>query len=331
MSQAVEDPRRPRWHGQRRRAWSEVELRLQLAMDSTSLGEFKTCPRKYQLGIQLGWTSRSKSVDLIFGGLVHTGFETYHRSRAQGADHEEGVTQAFRRVMLETWDRELGRPKANLDDSIKNRLSLARAIIWGLDETQRADGEDPLKTHILADGTPAIELSFRLPAGYRSRLTGEDFLLCGHLDRVVEFLGRLYIEDVKSTRHPLDARWLESFTPDNQFSLYPFAGQLILHQPIEGLIVSGIQIGQSFVRGPRRQLVPRSPSYLAEWHQGLGLWLRWLEDCVETDVWPQNDKACFRCDFRSVCSRPPEARQARLEADFVRTVWDPLIPRAEAK
>ena len=305
-------------------AFSSEVPGLQLALDSTSLNE-AICLRKYYYSIICGWEPRQRSVDLTFGILVHRGKETYYKAKARGASHQEALRVCLKTVLVESWDQAHGRA-IEMADPQKNRVSLVRALVWTLDES---DGDDPFQTITLASGEAAAELSFRFDTGYRSRLTGASFLLCGHLDRIAEFGGQHYIEDTKTTRHQLDARWLSQFTPDNQFSTYTLAGQVVWHQEIAGMTVSGIQIGVNFVRS-RRVLVPRPPSVIEEWHQDLGWKIAALERAAEAQYWPMDDRACGLyggCKYRAVCARPPGARQQWLEADFTRRVWDPLQAR----
>lgn len=308
-------------------AFAQAVPGLQLAWDSTSLGEAKHCLRKYYYSIILGYQPRKQSVHLTFGLLMHRGHETYHKCRAQGLPHDEALREALRVVLVESWDKTLGRA-VEMNDSAKNRISLVRGLIWSLDGPD-GQGDDSMTTRVLANGQAAAELSFRFASGYSSRLTGEPFVLCGHLDRVADFQGTTYIVDVKSTGHQLDQRWLAQFTPDNQFSLYVLAGKVVWHQPIEGLIVHGVQVGVSFSRD-RKVLVPRPPPVIDEWYEDLGSWLATAEAAAERQHWPMNDKVCGLyggCHFRPVCARPPGARAQWLEADYVKRVWDPLQAR----
>ena len=50
---------------------------FQLAIDSTSLGEFKLCPRRYYYSILRGLGPRGGSVHLTFGIWMHTAREKY--------------------------------------------------------------------------------------------------------------------------------------------------------------------------------------------------------------------------------------------------------------
>ena len=307
-------------------AFSLQQPALQLAIDSTSLGEFKICPRRYQYTMIEGWRPKAESVHLTFGILLHRARELYDKVRFTGESHESSVELVVWRTLCETWNSELQRPWAS-DHKTKNRLTLVRSIVWYLDEKAK---DDPLQTVELANGRPAVELSFQFDSGLRTT-AGERWLLCGHLDRIAKLNGVPYIVDIKTTAHSLDPSYFAQYSPDNQFSLYVFAGQIVYEQPIAGLVVDAIQVGTSFSRC-QRGLVQRSREQLDEWMAATAWWLHQLERCAVQGDWPQNDKACNLfggCQFRSVCSRSPHSRQQWLETDFKRRQWNPLEKRGE--
>lgn len=297
---------------------------VQIAWDSTSLGAYKKCPRFYELSIIQGWQTRAQSVDLRFGILYHGATERYDHARAQGQDHQTALRTAIRWTLEQTWEVALGRAWASGDNN-KNRGTLVRTLVWYLDQF----GEnDPFETVILANGKPAVELSFRMDLDYKSHLTGEQFILCGHLDRLANFQQKTYIVDKKTTRHTLSTDYFDQFSPDNQFSLYPFAGRIVYKVPIAGIVCDAAQVAVTFSRFERQQ-IPRSDEQLDEWHRELGFWLTAAQLNARTGHWPQNDKACFRCHFRSVCSKPPSVREQWLQAGFVKRTWDPLQARGD--
>jgi hypothetical protein len=320
------------------RSFSRQLPGLQLAIDSTSLGEFKTCPRRYLYSVVLGYQPRAESVHLRFGIALHGARERYEHARLAGAEHEEALRAVVRWVLGTTWDSTPGRPSRpwQSDHPKKNRLSLVRTVVWYLDQF---GPEDSLETIHLASGRPAVEVSFSFPAPYRATSTGEDYTLCGHLDRVARMNDEVYISDIKTTGEALGPWWFERFAPDNQFSLYTIAGRVALEQPIAGLVVDGVQVGAGFTRF-QRGLIRRTPAQDEEWLQGLGHWLGQMEQCAErggeaadpTPGWPMNDKACGLyggCQFRGVCSRSPAARPALLAAEFTHRQWDPLARRGD--
>lgn len=312
---------------------------LQLGIDSTSLGAFKTCPRLYQLRILEGWAPApapgwpeqwSPSLDLQFGIFLHEGRERYEDRRAEGQGHEEAEEDALAWLMARTWDSASGRPWTT-GDGIKNRFTLMLTLSAYLDHYR----DDPFRTLATSSGAPLIEHSFRFGSGIRSRLTGEEFLLCGHLDKVGQMQDSYYLGDLKSTKSGLGEWYLETFTPDNQFSLYLLASETIFPFRTRGLILDACQVLGTLAPRFQRWVIKRSPWELDRWLAATRRWLGWLEDCVERLAgagvdFPQNDKACFRCDFRKVCSKASPAGQAEeLARNFRKKLWDPLQPRRQ--
>ncbi len=299
---------------------------LQIAWDSTSLGALKECPRKYYYTIVCGWTSLFQNVHLTFGIHMHTAKETFDRARAGGASHDEAVCAAVRRILIDTWDSKLNRPWTS-NDKNKNRETLLRTIVWYFEDYKN----DSIETLILANGKPAVELSFSFETTYRSIDANRPYLLCGHMDRLGSLGGKNYVCDVKTSKHTVDDKFFAGFSPDNQFSLYSFAAKVGFAIPVEGVIVDGIQVAITFSRTARAPS-PRSEGQLAEWYEGLEYWLKQAEMYAAAGQWPQNEKSCGNyggCQFRRVCSHSPSVRDQWLKADFVKRVWDPLQARGD--
>lgn len=310
-------------------SFSSLLPKLQLVVDSTSLGEFKLCPRRYQYGIIEGWRNKAPSVHLDFGTWLHGGVERYWRHKARGHGHDESTEQAVQWVLEATWNKTLGRGWVS-DHKVKNRLSLVRTLVWYLDEKAQ---NDSLETIILSGGQPAVELSFTVNLGVQTS-TGEEFKACGHLDRLALLNNEPYVVDIKSTSGALDGRFFDGFSPDNQMSFYSAMGQIVWDVPLRGVIIDGAQIGVTFSRF-QRGLIPRTQSQLDEWLQDLEHWLEALDRAAQEDYWPMNDKSCTGpygdCPFRPVCYRPPGARQQWLESDYRRGRWDPAKARLEGR
>lgn len=289
------------------------------------MGAFKECARKYELSIKLGFAPRAESVHITFGLLYHAALERYDHAMAQGQSHEAATITAVRYVLTATWNSKLNRPWIS-DDKNKNRLTLLRSVVWYLEQF----ANDPIATVILADGKPAVELSFRFEIGLRAQ-SGEDFLWCGHLDRLGVMNDKVYILDKKTTKNTIDPNYFEKYTPDNQFSGYTLGGRVAYSQPIAGLIVDAVQVAITFSRF-QRGLVQRTEAQLEEWHKDLMLWLRQAEGYARDGYWPQNDKSCGLyggCPYRGICSKSPAQREQWLKADYITRVWDPLQIRGD--
>ena len=306
-------------------AFSQSLPYLQLAMDSTSLGLLKECPRKYFYSIIMGYSSRTQSIHLTFGLLFHSALEQYDHKKFSGLSHDEALEFTVLYLLNATWDRELGKAK-EMEHEAKTRANLLRTVVWYLDQFK----DDPLETIRLDNGRPAIELSFRFDSGYASS-TGEPFLLCGHLDKLASMDSRTYIVDRKTTSTTLSSSYFEKYTPDNQFSLYNFAGSVVYSTSISGIIVDAAQIAVTFSRF-QRQTIFRPTSLVDEWYKDLGYYLSMAEMYAKREYWPCNDKSCGSfggCPFRTVCSKPESLRPQYLNSMFTRRVWDPLISRGD--
>lgn len=316
-------------------SFSKRNLFLQLAVDSTSLGAFKTCPRYYYYTIIWGYQPKAESVHLTFGLLMHGGVERYHHGKADGGSHADALDKALDWVLRETWNRELNRPW-NSGDSYKNRFTLIRTLVGYLD---KYGDNDALETVILDSGKPAVELSFSFDSGFSSREFGESFLLCGHLDRLALFNGEPYIPDVKTTKSELNIKYWTSHNPSNQFGMYLLAGEIVYKLPVKGLIVDGAQVlvGESRFD---RHLITKDQFQMDEFYQGTGRWLRRMEEAAgeaagladPIQAYPMDETSCGKfggCEFRGICAKSPGSRGTWLESGFRKRVWDPLQRRGD--
>jgi len=306
------------------KAFSKFVPMLQLAWDSTSLGALKTCPRYYLYNIIYGYSTKAENVHLVFGSYLHSAVEHYYHCRANGFDHKTAVESTTLAMLEVTFDKVLKRPWFS-DEPTKNRMSLIRAVVWYLDKHEH----DNMTTVILKNGKPAVELSFRHETGLTTDLTDEEYLLCGHLDRVVEWNDSVYGMDHKTTKSAIYDDFFQKFSPDNQISLYMLSGQVVLDIPMKGFIIDGIQVGATFARF-QRGVVTRTKNQLNEWFKDLQFWLRQAETFAEQEHYPMNEKSCSNyggCPYRQVCGASPEARPQLLQHLYHRRIWDPLTTR----
>ena len=148
------------------------------------------------------------------------------------------------------------------DSPTKNRETLVRSVVWHLEHYQ----EDPAKTIILANGKPAIELSFRMPTNikinFESKYPLEEttYLGCGHLDRLCEFAGAAYAMDRKTTDKTVGSYYFDQYNPDNQMSLYTAAAQVVYNIPAQGVLVDAVQTARWLLQagtGPDPQVTRR--------------------------------------------------------------------------
>lgn len=326
---------------------------IQFAMDSTSLGYLKICPRLYQYTIILGYQPKGESVHLRFGSEYHTAIQEYELAKAEGASHEDAIRHAIRNLLSRTadWDVDVGTKAGNY----KNRGTLLQLAIDYFDNYVA----DPAKTYILENGKPAVELSFKfeldwgpkyltadvlepIPMSEFGKVQGkkvaelpiQPYLLCGHLDRVVTFADDLWVLDHKTTTTTPSPYFFSGFNPSNQMTLYTLAGRVVLDAPIRGVLIEAAQIMLEKPSKFERVPTHRTQDQLDEWVHNLHYWLSLAETYAEAGFWPMNDTACGMyggCKFKDVCSKSPQVREIYLNNDFIKLEeserWNPLKPR----
>jgi hypothetical protein len=310
---------------ERNSAFTKEVPGLQIAWDSTSLGLLKTCPRKYYYNMIEGWNPKDQALPLIFGIWFHSALEHYDKFKALGASHDEATEKALRFILCETGERKDGVWKPwTTDCSQRNRLSLIRAVVWYLEHFK----EDPAKTIILADGKPAVELSFKMEIPLVSP-NGDNYLLCGHLDRVVEFADQIWVMDRKTTTSTLTDYYFSRYSPDNQMSLYTLSSRIVLPRSASGVIIDACQLLATGARF-QRSFVNRTNGQVDEWMDDIQTWIKIAEGYAKAQHWPMNDTACDKyggCKFREVCNKDPKVRKHILSSGFEKRIWNPLEAR----
>lgn len=309
---------------------------IQFAWDSTSLGYLKTCPRLYQYIMIDGWGIRDESIHLRFGIEYHSALQDYAVARAQGEKHEDAIRHSVRLLQSRVYNWSPDRNSRA--GKYKNRETIVGLVIDYLDHFV----DDPASTFILADGTPAVELSFRFELdwgpGWEAYEDGTEkpqpYLLCGHLDRVVDYADDLYVMDRKTSMSTLSSYYFNQWSPSNQMTLYTLAGKVMLSSPIKGVIIDAAQVLLEKPNAFQRGFTYRTDDQLDEWLVDLRYWLHTAETYATNGYWPQNDTSCDKfggCKFREVCSRSPKVRDQYLKSEFdqleLQDRWNPLRAR----
>jgi len=293
------------------------DSKVQYAWDSTSIGAFKKCPRYYFYIIVEGWRSRSESCHLTFGIHYHKALERYDLFLAQGADAREAEDQVIQLLLEETFGWES-------DHKLKNRETLLRSVVWYLEEYRN----DVAHTLILANGKPAVELSFRFDTGV-SCAPGQNYLLSGHMDRMVDFGGNHFVMDRKTSGSTLGGYYFSQYSPDNQMSLYTLASRVVYDHPVSGVIIDAVQVAVGF-SAFSRGITMRSEGQLDEWLDDTFLTLETARRYAELQHWPMNEMSCNNyggCAFKNICSKDPAVREIFLKNDFEIRKWNPLETR----
>jgi len=302
---------------------------LPIAWDSTILGLLKECPRKFQYVILEGWQSSGFAAHLEFGIAYHKALENYDHAKAKGLSHDEATLEAVMFCMSygsrDEHNRFVPYDARYTREPAKTRDTLLRSVLWYLEHF----ADDPARTLILADGSPAVELSFKINLDLETP-EGNPFLLAGHLDRVVNVDGQNWITDRKTTKTQITPRYWAQFTPNNQMSLYFMAGQVVLNKPIKGILIDAVEIGAGFSRFARHSIM-RTPGQQTEWLKDTYHWIMQAMTYATEGYWPMNDKSCGNyggCPFQPICGKDPKVRKTWLKAEgYHNRQWNPLISR----
>ena len=312
---------------------------VQYAWDSVSLTSILSCPRRYQYSIIRGLVPRQPSyaIALVFGILFHKGLEFYHKAKAAGADHDAATVEAVRLLLQEPAtatlpvdddiDERAATHNPDEDDGIdlrnskiRTRYYLFRSLIWYLEHY----ADDPAETIVLTSGQPAVELSFRVPL--QIDVLGTPMLLCGHIDRGVIFNDRPYALDYKTTKS-ITKQWQQMFELSHQMTGYFTAGQVIFPEEARGCIIDGIalQVGQVKFG---RSFVKKTKGQIAEYFELLSYVRDKAILHAETGHYPMNTASCYFCEYKQVCSQPPEFRESYIRQHYKEVPgWNPLENR----
>lgn len=191
---------------------------LQFAFDASTLKAYEKCFTYGDLKYNQGWQRPGGSVHLWFGGLYASSLERFHKLCATGASKDDALASVVRWLLIESWDHDRDASGARipstgkarsfpLANSYKDRNTLIRTVIWYVDEFK----DDPFTTLIRADGTPAVEASFRLPVD-------DGLVLSGHIDRLAnDREGNIFSTDQKTTGQTISPSYFKQFKPDTQF------------------------------------------------------------------------------------------------------------------
>lgn len=212
-------------------------------------------------------------------------------------------------------------------DKVKNRESLVRLVEWYCEEQPEELGGAGLSPYAFPDGTPAVELSFKLPLPYTTP-DRQPYILAGHLDAIKTF-GPIetFISDNKTTKAFLGPLYWKQYSPNIQVDIYDLAGSLLF--PDLGIKGVAIEAAQTLAGGAKfaTQVFYRTEGQREETLQEIGWWLKQAERFAAENYWPMNKTNCKMCAFNGICSKDPAQRERYLKADFVQKKWNPLEER----
>lgn len=208
------------------------------------------------------------------------------------------------------------------DDTAKNRHTLIRALIWyGLSQPEVL--EEGYRPYVFPDGTPAVELSGKLPLPITAS-TGETYMLTWNFDYIGVWGSEHFVTDNKTTRKTLNDQFFQTYSPDTQFDTYDLVGSIAYpDQNVRGVMVDAVQVmvgGVEFGKRPYYKTEAQREEHLAD----LMIWIKLAEQYAVENYWPMNKRSCWLCPFKRVCSQSPEQREGYLKSNHTKgNRWDP--------
>lgn len=291
-------------------------LPFPLAIDSTTLGTFRSCPQKMFRTYMEHWKPASESVHLIAGGAFAEGIEQARRAYYEASSSpEDAVANGLRALIHKYGDYECPA------DSAKSLERTAGALEFYFEHYPLGhDGATPIR---FGDGRSGIEFSFAQPLPINHPVTGDPLIYTGRADMVAEAYGGVYIYDEKTTSS-LGPSWAKQWEMRSQFTGYCWAARESGLNPA-GVCIRGVSILKTKY-DTQQVLTYRSPYEIDRWLEQTCRDIERMIECWKSGWWDYNlDHACSEyggCALQTVCkSNDPEAW---LKVYFTRRVWDPL-------
>lgn len=287
-----------------------------IAIDSTTLGTFRSCPQKAFRTYVQHWKPAAESVHLVAGGAFAEGVEQARRAfYERGISSELAVAEGLRSLIHKYGDFECPA------DSAKSLERTCGALEFYFEHYPLGgDGATPVS---FPGGRTGIEFSFAVPLPVDHPVTGEPLLYTGRSDMIAEFAGGTYIYDEKTTTS-LGPSWARQWEMRSQFTGYCWAAR---HYGIDaaGVIIRGVSILKT--KYDTQQVITyRSPYEVDRWLEQTCRDIERMIQCWKSDWWDYNlDHACSEyggCALQTVCkSSDPETW---LQSYFHQKVWNPL-------
>ena len=275
---------------------------LQLQWSASSFKTLQECPRRYYYENVLRRVPAKTAVELTFGKLFHDGIEIFTRAYYSGKDFDSAVSEMLETLMITS--------QVLPDDKNRNRPNLIRSLVWFALEMQ-----DNQAKPIIINGELAIEVPYSIPLG-SSRETGEDFMLEGYFDSIVDIGDIRAIKEYKTTTRGLDDNYFDSFSPNTQITCYAYAAMIAFNPGITQVYLHAAHVGVGFTAFATR-LISRNAALLHEFAKDLDYYLQQAEHFAVQQYWPKNESACFRCNFKEVCRTTPSVREGILLERYV--------------
>lgn len=315
--------------------------------DSTKIRSWMQCDRKYFYSyLEHLESSRSTSIDLEFGKVVHECLEFFENQMLEGESKDQALEAALNHshILSAGWEVDL----AFQEESRKTRVSAMRLLIWYAEQYHENGLEAPIRP--VANEIPFREnLNLLLEASdFYSSLTEypiyPNFLIAGRFDSIIEgpSKGEYWLRERKTSSQSLGNFYFARYSPDIQVSLYTWVAKLLFpHLNLQGVLLEAFQIGTNFIRMQRKQ-IQRWPEQSFETARSIiraanQMYLAGvLDDQPQRQNFPLNEGCCMAggmpCPFRELCNTHPMLLDEAIGSHYrTKKPWNPLDEMDESQ
>lgn len=304
-----------------------------MKIDNFALTMFQSCPIKYFLRMKEGWTTRRKSAALGFGGAIHEGLATWHRTGDKAAAII-AIDQSWpTNLPLDDW-RTKEKCVAVLVDYMRTYPQEAFKLI-GAPELPMVEQTFTIDTGLFLDCTRelcdkrnvAIEAEYEGSGRWCCANCGgplESIEYGGIFDGGVEFGANKYVLEHKTTSQ-MGTYYFNQFKPNNQVTGYVWALGRLSGQRIGGAIINGIGIYKSSPTKFQREITTRTDEDIKHWLENVRATCQQIADCERRGFWPWYTQSCTmygKCEFHDVHTLGAAIEQEKyLEQMFIKEPW----------
>jgi len=287
-----------------------------IAIDSTTLGTFRSCPQKMFRQYLEHWKPQSESVHLVAGGAFADGIEAARRAfYEQSFSPDDSVAVGLKALIDRYGDFDCP------SDSAKSLERTAGALeFYFANYPLGEDGAIPL---LFEDGRRGIEFSFACPLPINHPVTGDPILYTGRSDMIAEYANGIYIFDEKTTSQ-LGPSWARQWEMRSQFTGYVWAARQFGIEAA-GTLIRGVSILKTKY-DTQQAITYRAQHEVNRWEDQTCRDIERIIDCWKNDYFDFNlDHACAEyggCALQQICKSP--SPEDWLPMYFEQRVWDPL-------
>lgn len=279
-----------------------------IAIDSSALKQYQTCPRSYFFRYVLGYTSVVPAIYFTWGSAIHAFYEEAENTYEEFKNVDLSIGLGIQKAMS-VWGKTKDAPADDKKWSHMTKANLANVLRHVALEWKKEK-----ESGILTVTHSEMPFTLQLENGV---------WISGKMDALVILGGRYWVRDFKTTAK----NWVwykKDISPSDQFARYTKAARMLTGQNVQGVIVDVI-IKQANEKPPQfeRETVSYTREELEDWERSQLYWDKVLRIAREEDHYPMVERACAFCQFRDVCtSRGESAQVYMLKAKYKFEVWD---------